>query len=250
MRFKADPVTLQVITNAAYSIAEEMSVALIRTSRSTNIKDRRDASCALYNAAGDIAVISQSEIGTPLHLGVMGAAVDTVLKQIPVPMLDPGDDIIMNTPYPAGPGHLNDVCVVGPVFVEGELFAVAASQSHRVDIGGYAPGSMPFGVTEHFQEGLQITPMKIMRRGVLDEHLLAFINQNVRTPEEQTGDLMAQVAANVIAQRRMQELADKHGKEQLKRYFAALLDYSERRMIAGIRSLPEGVYPGEDVIEG
>ena len=156
----------------------------------------------------------------------------------------------MNTPYPAGPGHLNDVCVVGPIFVDGELFGLAASQSHRVDIGGYAPGSMPFGVTEHFQEGLQITPMKIMRRGVLDEHLLAFINQNVRTPEEQTGDLMAQVAANVIAQRRIEELAEKHGKDRLREYFGALLDYSERRMIAGIRSLPEGVYRGEDVIEG
>ena len=152
--------------------------------------------------------------GTPLHLGTMHPAVRTVFTSWPPETLEPGDAIIMNTPYPAGPGHLNDVCVVGPVFIDGELFAVAASQSHRVDIGGYAPGSMPFGVTEHFQEGLQITPMKIMRRGVLDEHLLAFINQNVRTPEEQTGDLMAQVASNVIAQRRIQELADRHGKEQ------------------------------------
>lgn len=244
-----DPVTLEVLRNALYSVSDEMVAGLIRASYSTNIKDRRDASCGVYTASGD--VIAMSEFGgTPLHLGTMHPAVRTVFDSWPPETLEPGDAIIMNTPYPAGPGHLNDVCVVGPIFVDGELFAIAASQSHRVDIGGFAPGSMPFGVTEHFQEGLQITPMKIMRRGVLDEHLLAFINQNVRTPEEQTGDLMAQIAANVIAQRRMEELAARHGKDRLRAYFTALLDYSERRMIAGIRSLPEGTYHGEDVIEG
>ena len=244
-----DPVTLEVLRNALYSVSDEMVAGLIRASYSTNIKDRRDCSCGVYTADGD--VIAMSEFGgTPLHLGTMHPAVKTVFASWPAETLEPGDAIIMNTPYPAGPGHLNDVCVVGPIFVDGELFAIAASQSHRVDVGGFAPGSMPFGVTEHFQEGLQITPMKIMRRGVLDEHLLAFINQNLRTPEEQTGDLMAQIAANVIAQRRIQELADKHGPDRLKMYFAALLDYSERRMIAGIRTLPEGTYHGEDVIEG
>ncbi len=244
-----DAVTLEVLRNALYSVSDEMVAGLIRASYSTNIKDRHDASCGIYTAEGD--VIAMSEFGgTPLHLGTMHPAVRTVFASWPPESLEPGDAIIMNTPYPAGPGHLNDVCVVGPIFVDGELFGIAASQSHRVDIGGFAPGSMPFGVTEHFQEGLQITPMKIMRRGVLDEHLLAFINQNVRTPEEQTGDLMAQIAANVIAQRRLEELAVRHGRERLKGYFAALLDYSERRMIAGIRTLPEGTYRGEDVIEG
>jgi N-methylhydantoinase B len=244
-----DAITLEVLRNALYSVSDEMVAGLIRASYSTNIKDRRDASCGIYTAEGD--VIAMSEFGgTPLHLGTMHPAVRTVFASWPPETFEPGDAIIMNTPYPAGPGHLNDVCVVGPIFVDGELFGLAASQSHRVDIGGFAPGSMPFGVTEHFQEGLQITPMKIMRRGVLDEHLLAFINQNVRTPEEQTGDLMAQVAANVIAQRRIEELAARHGKERLQGYFTALLDYSERRMIAGIRTLPEGVYRGEDVIEG
>jgi hypothetical protein len=91
MSIATDPITLEVMTNAVYSIAEEMSIALIRTGRSTNIKDKRDASCALYTTAGEIAVISQSEIGTPLHLGVMGPAVDTTLKKIPIENLEPGD---------------------------------------------------------------------------------------------------------------------------------------------------------------
>ena len=115
------------------------SRGLIRASYSTNIKDRRDASCGIYTADGD--VIAMSEFGgTPLHLGTMHPAVQTVFTSWPAETLEPGDAIIMNTPYPAGPGHLNDVCVVGPVFVDGELFAIAASQSHRVDIGGFAPG--------------------------------------------------------------------------------------------------------------
>jgi N-methylhydantoinase B len=145
---------------------------------------------------------------------------------------------------------LNDVCIIGPIFVEGRLFALAASQAHRVDIGGFAPGSMPFGVTEIYQEGLQIPPLKIQRRGHMDEHLLAFINQNLRTPAENRGDLLAQMAANTIAERRVRELAAKHGVESLRRYFDEMLDYSERRMIAGLRRIPEGTYTGEDVIEG
>jgi len=244
-----DPVTLEVIRNGLYSVSDEMVAGLIRASYSTNIKDRRDCSCGIYTASGDVIAMSEYG-GTPLHLGTMHPAVRTAFAVFPPETLEPGDAIILNSPYPAGPGHLNDVCIVGPVFVDGRLFAIAASQSHRVDMGGFAPGSMPFGVTEIYQEGLQITPMKIMRRGVLDEHLLAFINANLRTPEENRGDLMAQIAANVIAQRRIEELAAKHGSERLESYFAALLDYSERRLTAGIRTIPEGVYRGEDVIEG
>ena len=218
-----------------------MIAGLIRASYSTNIKDRRDASCAVYTADGD--VIAMSEFGgTPLHLGTMHPAVTTVFESWPAETLEPGDAIIMNTPYPAGPGHLNDVCVVAPIFIEGELFAIAASQSHRVDVGGFAPGSMPFGVTEHFQEGLQITPMKIVRRGELDEHLLAFINQNLRTPIENRGDLVAQLAANTIAQRRIEELVARHGRETLRGYLHAIMDYSERRLIAGLAKIPPGVY--------
>lgn len=117
------------------------------------------------------------------------------------------------------------MCIIGPLFVEGQLFAFAASQAHRVDIGGFAPGSMPFGVTEIYQEGLQITPLKIQRRGRLDEHLLAFINQNLRTPAENRGDLLAQIAANTIAQRRASELAANYGSDYLRGSFVELLDY-------------------------
>jgi N-methylhydantoinase B len=244
-----DAITLEVMRNALYSIADEMTAGLVRASYSTNIKDRRDCSCALYTTTGEVVAMSEWG-GTPLHLGTMHSALNTALVAFPLETLEPGDALILNTPYPAGPGHLNDVCIIGPVFVEDRVFAFAASQAHRVDIGGFAPGSMPFGVTEIYQEGLQITPLKIQRRGQLDEHLLAFINQNLRTPDENRGDLMAQIAANTIAQRRVNELAAKYGPEPLSRHFTEMLEYSERRMRAGISLIPDGVYRGEDVMEG
>lgn len=250
MEFKVDPITLQVLTSAAYSIAEEMSVALIRTSRSTNIKDRRDASCALYDTAGAIAVISQSEIGTPLHLGVMGAAVGTALSKIPASTLEPGDDIIMNNPYPAGPGHLNDICVVSPIFYRDELVALVANQAHHVDVGGYAPGSMPFGVTEIYQEGLQIPPLKLSRRGELNYDVLDLVMQNVRDPRDLKGDLMAQIAANNVGERRVVELMDRYGQATVQRYMQEIMNYSEQRMLAGLRKLTAGKYSFEDYLEG
>src|SRR6266542_703104 len=246
---QVDPITLEVMRNALYSIADEMTAGLVRASYSTNIKDRRDCACALYTLDGEVIAMSESG-GTPLHLGTMHSALATALEAFPPDTLEPSDALILNTPYPAGPGHLNDVCIIGPLFVEGRVFAFAAIKAHRVDIGGFDPGSMPFGVTEIYQEGLQIPPLKIQGRGQLDEHLLAFINLNLRTPAENRGDLLAQIAANTIAERRVCEVAAKYGAPTLRQYFDEMLDYSERRMTAGLRRIPDGTYVGEDVIEG
>ena len=166
MTLKAvDPITLEVMRNGFYSIADEMIAALIRASYSTNIKDRRDTSCAIYTGRGDVVVIAQSEIGTPLHLGTMHSAVQAALAAYPFEQLEPGDAIATNTPYPAGPGHLNDLCLIAPVFHEGKMIAITANQAHHVDMGGFAPGSMPFGVTEIFQGGpTDTTGMSVPRR--------------------------------------------------------------------------------------
>lgn len=242
-----DPITLEVMRNALYSIADEMNASLVRASYSTNVKDRRDCSCALYKTTGEVVAMSGY---TPLHMGTMHSCLVTALQAFPAESLRPGDTVILNTPYPAGPGHLNDVCVIAPIFVDGDVFAFAASQAHRVDVGGFAPGSMPFGVTEIYQEGLQITPIKIASGGVLDEALLAFINANLRAPRENRGDLLAQIAANNVAQRRLEELTNKYGADIVRAYLEAMLDYTERRMSAGLRAIPRGTYKAEDVIEG
>ena len=250
MTDRVDPITLEVMRNGFYSIADEMIAALIRASYSTNIKDRRDTSGAIYTGSGEVVVVAQSEIGTPLHLGTMHSAVLTAMAQYPFEELEPGDAVALNTPYPAGPGHLNDLALISPVFFDGELIAITANQAHHVDMGGFAPGSMPFGVSEIFQEGLQIPPVRLFHRGELDRDLWAMIAQNVRPRDEVRGDLLAQFAANNVAERRLSDLAARYGAGTVRRYLDEMLNYSERRMRAALRQIPEGVYEFEDVMEG
>ena len=242
-----DPILMEVVRSALYSVADEMVAAMVRTAYSTNIKDRRDCSTAVYTPAGD--VVAQSGVGTPLHLGVMSAVVDTVLRTIPLDRMAPGDDIMMNTPYPAGPGHLNDISMVSPVFHNGEIVALVANMSHHVDVGGFAPGSMPVGVHEIYQEGIQIPPVKIVKGDVVDDELLAFFLANIRTRREGRGDLMAQIAANNVGEQRLHEVFRRYGSDTMARTMDAIMDYAERRMRAGIREIPNGTYSFEDYLE-
>lgn len=243
-----DPVSLEVMRNALMSIADEMSAALVRTAYSTNIKDRRDCSCAIYMVDG--RVVAQSKVGIPLHLGVMPAVVRRVLECYPIDTLKPGDSVIYNNPYPEGPGHLNDLTLVSPVFLDEEPVAIVTNQAHYVDVGGYAPGSMPFGVTEIFQTGLQIPPVRIFKERHLDEELLSVLRENVRTKVEFKGDLMAQHAANNVGEQRLLELFRKNEKQNVLAHMEEIMNYSERRMRAGIQRVKDGTYTFEDYIEG
>ena len=243
-----DPITLEVMRNAFASIAEEMNASLVRSSYSTNIKDRRDCSCAIYTTSGD--VVAQSDSGTPVHLGTMHGAVRTATRAYPLDEMEPGDAVIFNLPYPAGPGHLNDMSIISPIFYKGAIIAIAANQAHHVDMGGYAPGSMPFGVTEIYQEGLQIPPVKMFRKGRLDRDLWAVMEQNVRTGFEVRGDLEAQYAGNAVGSLELAKLADKYGVDTVQSYMQEMLNYSERRMRAALSAIPVGVYEFEDVMEG
>lgn len=243
-----DMVRLQVIMNALLSITDEMNMALIRTAYSTNIKDRRDCSCAIYTPKGE--VISQTELGSPVHLGIMPSALDNVFDRFKLDELEEGDHIIVNVPHPTGPGHLNDITMVSPVYIDGKITFLVANMAHHVDMGGYAPGSMALGLREVFQEGLQIPPVKIVKKGVLDKDLMSFIKQNVRTSIEVEGDIHAQMACNNVGGKRLKELTKRYGVEVLNEYIRELFDYSERRIRAGIKSIPKGVYTFEDFIEG
>ena len=231
-----DMISLQVVMNALYSITDEMNLALIHTAYSTNIKDRRDCSCAVYTAAGE--VISQTELGSPVHLGIMPSALDNVLARFPLESMQDGDHIVVNVPYPTGPGHLNDVTMVSPVFVEGKVAFLVANMAHHVDVGGFAPGSMAIGLREIFQEGLQIPPVKLVKRGVVDRELLDMIKQNVRTSREVDGDIHAQMACNNVGRKRLQELVQRYSLERLTAFVSELFNYSERRTRAGLRHRP------------
>ena len=233
-----DPISVEVMRNALMSISDEMAAALVRTAYSSNIKDRRDCSCAIYMANGE--VVAQSEIGIPLHLGVMPGAVRSVLARFPLGTLKPGDGVLYNNPYPLGPGHLNDLTLVSPVFFEGVPVALVANQAHYVDVGGFAPGSMPFGVTEIFQVGLQIPPVKIFKERVLDEEILSILRENVRTKIEFKGDLFAQYAANNVGEQRLQELFKKYDIETVAAHMDEIMNYSERRIRAGIKKIKDG----------
>ncbi|MGQ9646554.1 MAG: hydantoinase B/oxoprolinase family protein [Thermodesulfobacteriota bacterium] len=243
-----DMVTLQVVMNALHSITDEMNMALIRTAYSTNIKDRRDCSCAIYTSRGE--VISQTELGSPVHLGIMPSALNNVFARFRLEEMEEGDHIIVNVPYPTGPGHLNDITMVSPVYVNGKIAFLVANMAHHVDMGGYAPGSMALGLREVFQEGLQIPPVKIVKKGAVDKELMAFIKQNVRTSIEVEGDIHAQMACNNVGRKRLEELAGRYGVDVLHEYIQELFDYSERRIRAGLKAIPKGTYTFEDFIEG
>jgi len=241
-----DPITLEVMRNACQSVAEEMGAALIRTALSPNIKDRRDCSTAIYTGDGEL--VAQAE-HIPLHLGLMVSVVRETLKMYPVDRMEPGDAIITNDPYISG-SHLPDIVMITPVFMEGECVALLANLAHHVDIGGIVPGGMPTISTEIFQEGIRIPPVKLRKRGTVDEEMMSVITNNVRTSYEMRGDFQAQLAANNVGERRIREVISKYGVETTRFYMQAIMDYAERRMVSAIEEIPRGTYTFEDFLEG
>ena len=239
-----DAITLEIMRNRWLGVAQECCATLVRTSYSTNIKDRHDCSVALATPDGQI--IAQAEMGTPLHLGIMPGVLKSILAEFPVSSMKLGDMYISNLPYPEGPGHLPDLSMVAPIFYK-DLVALSVSTAHHVDMGGYAPGSMPFGVTEIYQEGLQIPPVALVREGEIQEPILRLIGQNVRTRIEMRGDIMAQYATARSAQRRIVELLE--NSPQALQAIPAILDHAEECMRAGIKELPDGVYRFEDYLD-
>jgi N-methylhydantoinase B len=238
-----DPITLEVLRNGLESVADEMGAVLRRTSFSPNIKERMDASCAVFDAAAQL--VAQAE-HVPVHLGSMLRAVAaTVAAAGPV---EDGDVVIVNDPFTGG-SHLPDITLVAPVYVGGQHLGYVATRAHHADIGGMEPGSMPGNSREIYQEGLVIPAVKLYRRGALQDDVMRLILANVRTADERRGDLNAQLAALRVGQRRLEELAQRHGSDTLVAGFDAILDYAERRMRRRLAEFPAGTYRGEDFLD-
>jgi len=140
--------------------------------------------------------------------------------------------------------------MITPVFVNGACIALLANLAHHVDIGGIVPGGMPTISTEIFQEGIRIPPVKLRKRGVVDEEIMGIITTNVRTNYETIGDFQAQLAANNVGERRIKEIISKYGTDMVRFYMDGIMDYAERRMVSSIEELPKGVYSFEDFLEG
>ena len=239
-----DPVALEVIRNAIKSTAEEMGVTLTRTAYSTNIKDRKDLSCAVYSSDGEL--IAQAE-HVPLHLGMMPSAVKAALEEVDT--LEPGDSIMHNDPYLSG-SHLPDVMVFTPVFNDGERVGIVGNLAHHVDVGGKAAGSTPPDATEIFQEGLRFPPVKIRKNSKVDQEIVDIFLNNLRTREVSKGDLSAQISSNLRGEQNITELAEKYGNEELTTNMDMILDYSEDRMRDSILEVKDGVGSFTDYIEG
>jgi len=238
-----DATRLEIFKNLFHSVAEEMGAALRRVAFSPNIKERRDYSCAVFNAAGDVLAMGDH---MPVHLGSMPMSVHAAIRAL---RFDPGDVALLNDPF-AGGTHLPDLTMVMPIYLAGArrpMFYVA-NRAHHADVGGSQAGSMGLA-REVFQEGIRIPPVKIQARGRLVRDVLALILGNVRTASEREGDLTAQVAACRIGERRLGEIVAKYGRREVTTYERHLLDYSERMMRAVLRDIPDGTYRGEDFLD-
>ncbi len=236
-----DPVELGLFKSAFHSIAEEMGAALRRTSFSPNIKERRDYSCALFDAAGNVVAMGDH---MPVHLGSMPMSVRVAIDTLD---LEPGDVAILNDPYGGGT-HLPDITLVAPVYVKNKRAFYVANRAHHSDVGGMFPGSMG-NAREIYQEGIRIPPVRIIRRGRVDREVLGLILYNVRTPEEREGDLTAQIGSCRIGERRLLEMAAKYGLPAVNRRMTELLDYTERLVRSTIAQLPAGEFSAEDFLD-
>ncbi len=240
-----DPIALQLYRHRFAGISEEMGVTLRRTGYSPNIKERLDFSCAVFDGVGNM--IAQAA-HIPAHLGAMPASVLTILDRFT--LWEPGDVVIVNDPFEGG-NHLPDITMISPVFIRSYVdkpgFFVA-SRAHHADVGGMTPGSLPLS-TEIYQEGIIIPPVKLYKRGRLDEDVQRIILRNVRTPDERRGDIAAQRAAAAIGDRRLQEMVNSFGFDEVMEYAHHLQEYSKRLTQAAIREWPNGVYSFEDVLE-
>jgi N-methylhydantoinase B len=241
-----DPITLTVIWNSLISIADEMSGALRRTAFSEAVREGEDFSTGIFDPLARL--IAQGN-NTPGHLGAMPYVVKNVLDYVPFEQMDPGDAIVTNDSYLGG-GHYPDFYMVMPVFEDRELLGYVVNTAHHVDVGGASPGSQAVqGVTEAFQEGIRILPVKLIRKGEFDEDLLRVILGNVRIPEKVRGDLRAQRNANHVGSERLRALYRQRGRSTVLGAIEELLARSEARTRELISAIADGVYSFDDVLD-
>lgn len=231
-----DAVGLEVMGEAFASIAEEMGLVLIHSARSPNIRERRDCSAAVFDAAGEM--IAQAA-HIPVHLGAMAEAVAAVRAEAPAP----GDLFVLNDPYTGGT-HLPDITLVGAIDIAGAVGGYAVVRAHHSDVGGMQPGSMPAGARDLFAEGIVVPPLR------LTPDLERLILANVRTPETRRGDLAAQRAAVERGADGLRALVRRYGRDAVAGAVRDVIDYAERRTRAALRALPSVQFSATDVLEG
>lgn len=236
MTRRFDAVELELLWRRLISLVDEAAAALVRTSFSTLVRESYDFSCIVTDAAGQSLVQATESI--PSFIGTLPETVKHFIRFFPPEALQPGDVLITNDLW-LGTGHLPDITVAKPIFLDGRLVAFSASTAHAPDIGGKIRSPEP---REVFEEGLQIPPLKLMRAGVTDDTLIAMLRQNVRTPDQTLGDLWAQVVALDLMEDRLLGMMRQAGLSDLTDLAAEIQGSCERAMRAAIAALPDGTY--------
>jgi N-methylhydantoinase B len=241
-----DPITLTVIWNTVMSIAEELGTTIRHTAFSEGVREGDDFATALFDR--NALLVAQGNF-SPGHLGSMPAVAKHALRYFPASALRPGDSILLNDSY-LGSGHFPDTFQVMPVFVNGDPVGLVACSAHQVDMGGAAPGSQKVhGVTEAFQEGLRILPVRLVREGVIDEDIMRIVLGNVRMPDKVRGDLLAQHAANKRAAARLEQMFRTYGTATIERAYTTFFRRSEAVMREALAKVPAGTYSFEDHLD-
>lgn len=240
-----DPVDYAVISQSLIAAAREMGAKLIRSAYSTIVREARDCSAAILDRHGN--VVAQAEL-IPMQLGPMATTFKACAALYPVDELVEGDFYINNDPFEGGQ-HLPDIFIFTPIFLDGKVVGFGATTAHHLDLGGGAPGLNSLA-SDVYQEGLRIPPSRYNMRDWGEKGTFQrLVTANIRVPDQTIGDLNAQFAANNTGAERVKELARKYGIATVEAVMAELLDYSERRVRAAIRAVPNGVYYAQDAID-
>lgn len=241
-----DPITADVIQHRFNAATDEMLVTLVKTAFSPNVKERRDCTAACFDVNGDLISLSAS---APMHLSSLMGMVQNIVRRFPLDSIRPDDMYLTNDPYVGGGSHLPDLTLTSPVFVDGRVVAFVANTAHHSDIGGKVAGSESGDCTSIFQEGLRLPPVKLMAGGELRQDILDIVLLNSRTPLHREGDIKAQIAANLIGVRRVEDVCCRFGLETVLAGIEALFAYSEARTRATIAKLKDGTYENEDFLD-
>lgn len=232
-----DAILAAIVAERLLAVADDIGHVLIRGAFSSNIKERRDCSTAVFDGAGRL--LAQAD-HMPIHIGSLLWGVRALLSKAPA--LAPGDAFVMNDPYLAGGTHLPDISVITPVFVEGAPAYFVGNIAHHADVGGPTPGSVSGRSPDIFHEGIRIPPLAIARGGRLDEDVVALIAANSRDPQERALDLATQVGANQRGAALLAEVVADHGPAETRRACDALIAATAARLARAIAALPDGTH--------
>ncbi len=242
---KPDPVLMQVLRYSMEQIADEMGHTLIRTARSTIIKEIKDISCAVFDRNGN--TVAQAH-HAPMLLTGFEIPMRSLRKRFRDDELHDGDVIMFNDPYIGGQ-HVMDLVTFAPVRYKGELVGFVGSIAHHADMGGAAAGGTQGGLTEIYLEGIRFPMVKLYKRGKEDQELIGILRNNIRVPDKTLGDIRAQASADFVGARRMKQVFEKYSPQVVQLHMDALLDYSEKRIREGFKKIPDGTYTGVDYVD-